>query len=109
VELLETLRAVPATAAGSGESGLAPVPAGGGEEATSVAHAPGMRIRSDLWRAVMDYASGRKFVWDPAKNAAYPSDDPSASPLLPTVDANLLKEWRAKVAAKHESDRTGDG
>ena len=32
-----------------------------------------VRVRSDLWQAVLDYSSGTRYVWDEAKKQALPS------------------------------------
>jgi len=59
-----------------------------------------MRVRSDLWRAVMDYASGVDFVWDATTGKAREVSNSDIDPLvLPTIDADILGDWRREFAA----------
>jgi hypothetical protein len=57
------------------------------------------RIRPDLWRAVMDYASGYKYVWDAGKGIARAQvADDSAEYLLPTLTSEEDSRWRQDFA-----------
>ena len=60
---------------------------------TRIASGRSKRIRQDLWRAIVDYASGQVYVWDGAK-ATPRRDEADKSPVLPTVDQGELREWR---------------
>ena len=51
-------------------------------------------IRSDLWRAVLDYSSGMKYVWDFDKNQARPSQGSELSPVIDTTTADIQRLWR---------------
>jgi len=57
--------------------------------------APSSRIREDLWRAAMDYASGRVYVWDSDSRLAREKVAGDRFPSLPTVKATELSGWRA--------------
>jgi hypothetical protein len=64
----------------------------------------GQRIRADLWRAVLDYSSGHRYVWDISQQVARPAssdDDAPLLPLLPTVSPADLDEWRAEFVSLH--------
>jgi hypothetical protein len=62
------------------------------------------RIRADLWRAVLDYSSGREYEWDPTSGQARPVDHAEAARKVPTLDREDLASWRADFAAKHRAD-----
>jgi hypothetical protein len=60
------------------------------------------QIRADLWRAVLDYSSGRKYVWDISEQAARlakPEDDGLP---LPTISDADLDGWRVEFVASHK-------
>lgn len=78
------------------------------KESTLSEESTGARIRSDLWQAVMNYSVGSKFIWDPVEQVARTTDDPNASPLLPTIDANTLAQWRADFSANSEPEIKDD-
>jgi len=67
------------------------------------------RIRPDLWRAVTDYASGRKYVWDKERNLVLVANDQvsDALPRLPTINADDLAHWRKLFLAKHRDSLEG--
>lgn len=67
---------------------------------------PWTRVRSDLWNAMMDTPSGRRFVWDAKEEIARESAsiDPPDIPILPTVSAEEMAAWRAEFAKKYELD-----
>lgn len=58
------------------------------------------RVRPDLWHAVLDYSSGRSYVWDTEDQAAVPVAAPDADPRprLPSVDESIYASWRDKFA-----------
>lgn len=55
------------------------------------------RIRPDLWLAVMDYSSGRRYVWDPQEQSARPQVAESDASLreLPTIRTHFARPGRA--------------
>lgn len=60
-----------------------------------------VRVRDDLWRAMMDYSGTSIYVLDPETGLARPkeiTDDPS--PELPTVTSATVKEWRREFAQR---------
>ena len=63
---------------------------------TGVGHGS-VRIRSDLWRAVLDFSSGNRYVWDPVQEVAT-SDDVSG-PDIPTITADTFNEWKRAFAS----------
>ncbi len=66
----------------------------------------GERVRADLWRAVLDYASGLRYVWDASQQAARPASTGEDGLLLPTVTAADLDEWRAEFTTLHKQSDT---
>jgi hypothetical protein len=62
----------------------------------------GERIRADLWRAVLDYSSGNRYVWDISQQAAKPATLNEDGLVLPTISADELDEWRAEFVAAHK-------
>ena len=54
-----------------------------------------VRIRDDLWNAVIDYASGNAYVLDPTTGIARPIEDTDTDlPIVPTLSAKDMNEWR---------------
>ena len=80
-------------------------PEPGGSEAPTTERF--VRVRPDLWRAVMDYASGHQFVWEPATNSARETAPEEVSEgqvpenALPTISPDELSAWRGEFVAKH--------
>lgn len=75
-----------------------------GLSAPSGSFAESEQVRSDLWRAVLDYSSGRKYVWDDEQAIAreyLPTD--GEKPVLPTVSPEVLTTWRAEFVQRNES------
>jgi hypothetical protein len=62
----------------------------------------GQRIRADLWRAVLDYSSGRRYVWDISQQVARSGSLDEEGLVLPTISAVDLEEWRAEFVASHK-------
>jgi hypothetical protein len=62
---------------------------------------PGERIRADLWRAMLDYSSGHRYVWDVSQQAARAASLDEDGLLLPTISADDLENWRAEFVASH--------
>jgi hypothetical protein len=51
------------------------------------------RIRADLWRAIMDYASGNSYGWDGSEAKVF--DEPSEMiEILPTLTSDEMRLWR---------------
>jgi hypothetical protein len=67
---------------------------------SQIADSPRLRVRRDLWDAVMDYAGGRSFVWDEAARVARTAR-PDEVPLLPTLSKEEMRQWREQFAAGH--------
>jgi len=71
------------------------IPLPGGERIT-----PDQRVRPDLWRSVLDYSSGNKYVW--TGEAAVPSNGgeplPADGLLLPTVSRGDYDKWREQFS-----------
>lgn len=53
------------------------------------------RIRSDLWMAMIDYTSGRRYVWDETQGIARLANSEDPRPSFPTVSADELDKWRS--------------
>ena len=62
----------------------------------------GEQIRPDLWRAVLDYSSGRRYVWDISQEAARPAGPDDDGLVLPTISDADLDEWRAEFVLLHK-------
>ena len=52
------------------------------------------KIRSDLWRAALDYSSGTEYVWDTVYGQARPSRPGEDMPTLPRVTLTVHQQWR---------------
>ena len=52
------------------------------------------RVRSDLWRAVLDYSSGTEYVWDKTEGQARASQPADENPILPSVTRTVHQQWR---------------
>jgi hypothetical protein len=66
------------------------------------------QVRRDLWRSILDYSSGRKYVWDVHSSQARPSVPGDEPPYLPTVTPQELSTWRNSFASLHIADASGD-
>lgn len=68
------------------------------------------RVRPDLWRAVIDYRSGKKYVWD--GSFAVASDKSTTGdrnyPELPTITAETMDGWRSEFSQGVESAISDD-
>ena len=51
-------------------------------------------IRPDLWRAVLDYSSGSRYLWDTATSTASVAPDGSNGPFLPTISPDVMRQWK---------------
>ena len=61
------------------------------------------RVRSDLWRAALDYSSGTRYVWDEMEEQARPARPDEDGPAIPTVSQDLHEMWREEFVADIES------
>lgn len=55
---------------------------------------PGRNIRSDLWDAILDYSSGRKYWWNGERVVSDEEDAAPQGELLPTLSEEEFKAWR---------------
>jgi len=62
---------------------------------------PRLRVRADLWRAIVDYSRHSVFVWDPVSNQARVKLVTDDLPVLPTIRENDLREWRKLFVDRH--------
>jgi hypothetical protein len=62
----------------------------------------GRQIRPDLWRAVLDYSSARKYVWDASEKVARPASSDDTGLVLPTASAADLDQWRSEYVTLHK-------
>lgn len=60
-------------------------------------------IRSDLWKAVLDYSSNRTYIWDIATSMAVVGEANGNDYTLPTIDRNTLQQWRREFVQSHQS------
>jgi hypothetical protein len=63
-----------------------------------------VRIRRDLWNAIVDYRSGKRYRWD--GSSALPegdtsSDDKSRFPQLPTLSEVEIDQWRTQFLVEN--------
>ena len=64
-------------------------------------------IRSDLWDAVLDYSSGRKYYWDGEGAVPLEGDDSANKKLLPTLEEAEFEGWRMEFATARAGEDTG--
>jgi hypothetical protein len=57
------------------------------------------RIREDLWRAILDYSSGNRYVWDADSSSAIVAPEGNDGPFLPTISAETMTEWKREFLA----------
>jgi hypothetical protein len=67
-----------------------------------------VRVRDDLWMAIIDYRSGRQYVWDPVTRLARPGRADEGLAVLPTLDKREAKQLRSDFLDLHKAslDRT---
>lgn len=63
---------------------------------------PAGRVRSDLWRATLDFSSGLQYEWDAVARHARPVQQADPERRLPTVDAATLATWREAFVKARE-------
>jgi hypothetical protein len=66
------------------------------------------RVRSDLWRAVLDFSSGLEYEWDVSARQARPVGKADPARRMPTVDAVVLAGWRQSFIETYEPTLTTD-
>jgi hypothetical protein len=54
------------------------------------------RIRRDLWMAIVDYASGRQYVWDDIRGIAREATQDDSQVRFPTITPYELDAWRGE-------------
>lgn len=67
----------------------------------------GERVRADLWRAVLDYSSSRRYVWDTSQQVARPASSDEDGLILPTISAVDFDAWRAEFVASYKPPDAG--
>ena len=73
-----------------------PQETGKGPKTTQKSH-----VRQDLWKAIIDYVSGTRYVWDEARGIARPAPADEALPTFPTLTKQIAEEWREVFIAGH--------
>ena len=72
---------------------------GANEESESASESGRTQVRRDLWKAVMDFAGGRQYVWDNdecvARLASGSADD---GPAMPTITMEQFTKWKKAFA-----------
>ena len=64
------------------------------------------RIRSDLWRAVLNFSGSERYVWDNQERVARATGDTGApGPLMPTITVDQFNQWKTTFASSvaHEA------
>ena len=57
------------------------------------------QVRPDLWRAVMDFSGGRRYVWDDDEGIAKPAGDSAADrAAMPTITVEQFTKWKRAFA-----------
>ena len=56
-------------------------------------------IRSDLWKAALDYSSGTRYVWDTVIGRATPSERVDDKPTIGPATLELQRAWRKQFRA----------
>lgn len=59
----------------------------------------GLRLRPDLWRAVMDYDSGYRYVWNAETQSAVAAAHDDPRPGMPTFTSDELRALRTSFSA----------
>lgn len=65
----------------------------------------GRNIRSDLWNAILDYSSGRKYWWN-GERAISEEDAETPGKLLPTLDEDEFKTWRQEFVQQQSVENS---
>jgi hypothetical protein len=59
------------------------------------------RLRPDLWQAVFDYTSGKRYAWNVETSTASVTSRDAEGLTLPTLTRDELDGWRAGFVARH--------
>ena len=54
----------------------------------------GDQVRPDLWRGILDYSSGRRYVWDLTQQVARVGGQDDPNPTFPTLSGEAIAELR---------------
>jgi hypothetical protein len=65
------------------------------------------RIRSDLWRATLDYSSRQRYVWDSTLKQATPAKADDAGPFIPTISEDEFNRLRHSFVEAHLATEKG--
>ena len=57
------------------------------------------RIREDLWRAILDYSSGNRYMWDTDSSSAIVAPEGNEGPFLPTISTETMTAWKREFLA----------
>lgn len=74
--------------------------------ATTLVAEPG-RIRKDLWQSIVDFTSGRAYVWDASVGIARVALPQDLAPRMPTLSSVELDEWRLTFLEAHRTSLQG--
>jgi hypothetical protein len=87
-------------------AGFLPVVVWLGEEPAKTRHElpQRIRVRADLWRAIVDYSHHSIFVWDPESNYARVKLVTDDLPVLPTITEDDLRAWRKSFVERHSDN-----
>ena len=66
------------------------------------------RIRSDLWKAALDYSSGARYLWDAVSGSATPSEAPDDKLIISPATLELQSDWRKQFKADVMATLTAD-
>ncbi len=67
------------------------------------------RIRSDLWRATLDFSGDENYVWDLHERVARRANEAARSgPVLPTLTEESFNEWKRAFADTLDDDERDD-
>jgi hypothetical protein len=94
----------------SATQGTTPAPAPIPSTAVSppLAQGDAVRVRKDLWLAIMDYSSGRPYVWDAGAGRARPAQSEDAgADRMPTLTMVELAEWRLSFVQANKVNLQG--
>jgi hypothetical protein len=63
-------------------------------------------IRSDLWNAILDFNSGKKYWWDGERAVSDEEDAAPRGKLLPTLDVDEFKAWRQEFVQEQSTENS---
>lgn len=65
-------------------------------------------IRPDLWNAVMDYRSQKRYIWDGERAIPVEGNQEVEGPVLPTVTSAEFVEWKRTFATSQRVEADPD-